>query len=264
MNAFLKGLAAVLVFMVMYASPVRAGGASDLWWNSSESGWGVNVVEQGGILFLTFFVYGQNEQPLWLVGPSTQVQSEGAGGRIYNGPLYQTSGPWLGGPFNPSAVVVSQVGTVTFTHITTTTANLAYTINGTSVNKSLTRQTWKTNTFLTGQYLGGIAVTRTGCASGAARYESLMPFTVSLSGSTMRISMQPSGGAACSASGTYVQSGSVGGFDGSIVSCANGASGSVSFSAIDANAVGITGRFLATYAGGCTEDGDFSGVFRAD
>lgn len=39
---------------------------TDLWWNSpdnSESGWGVNVVQQGDIVFATFFIYGADGTP---------------------------------------------------------------------------------------------------------------------------------------------------------------------------------------------------------
>ena len=32
----------------------------DLWWNPSESGWGVNVAHQGDILFATLFTYDEN------------------------------------------------------------------------------------------------------------------------------------------------------------------------------------------------------------
>jgi hypothetical protein len=38
---------------------------TDLWWNESESGWGVNVIQQQDTLFLTFFVYGPDNAPTW-------------------------------------------------------------------------------------------------------------------------------------------------------------------------------------------------------
>jgi len=139
MNAILKYAAAVVAGLVLNISPAWAVSASDLWWNQNESGWGVNVVQQGTILFLTFYVYDQNGNPLWLVAPSTQRQSVGADNSVtYSGPLYQTKGPWLGGPFNPSSVSATQVGTATFHQLTQTTATLDYSVNGTSVSKSLT------------------------------------------------------------------------------------------------------------------------------
>ena len=39
--------------------------ATDLWWNSAEPGWGVNVVQQNEILFLTFFLYNLSHSSAW-------------------------------------------------------------------------------------------------------------------------------------------------------------------------------------------------------
>src|SRR5205814_2240827 len=40
----------------------------DLWWAAGgvESGWGVNVTQQGETLFATWFTYGSDGAPLWL------------------------------------------------------------------------------------------------------------------------------------------------------------------------------------------------------
>ena len=263
MKAFQKLAVAVAAAVIAFVSPARAGSVSDLWWNPAESGWGVNVVRQGDTMFLTFFVYAQDGQPLWLVAPSTSFVSDSSAGTVYSGPLYKTSGPWLGGSFNPAAVNVTQVGTATISWQSVTAATLTYSYSGTSVTKSLVRQTWTANYFLPGKYLGGIVLDRTGCSS-PSRYESLAQFTVTMSGATMQVAMQPSGGGSWSGSGPVVQTGSIAGFSGTATSCASGASGTASFSAIEANSEGITGRIDATYPGGCRETGEFAGVFRAD
>ena len=42
-----------------------------LWWNApagSESGWGINLNHQGNTLFATWFTFGLDGKPLWLVG----------------------------------------------------------------------------------------------------------------------------------------------------------------------------------------------------
>lgn len=36
---------------------------TDMWWNSSKSGEGVNVILQSGTAFATFFVYDQTMTP---------------------------------------------------------------------------------------------------------------------------------------------------------------------------------------------------------
>jgi hypothetical protein len=38
---------------------------TDQWWNPAESGWGVNVVLQNNVAFLTFFVYDTAQNPVW-------------------------------------------------------------------------------------------------------------------------------------------------------------------------------------------------------
>ena len=42
---------------------------SDLWWNRSESGWGVNIAHQGDTIFMTLFVYGADHRVRWYVAP---------------------------------------------------------------------------------------------------------------------------------------------------------------------------------------------------
>lgn len=72
---------------------------------------------------------------------------------MYSGPLHLTGGSWLGAPWNASAVNYRQVGNVTFTLTSVTTASLTYTVDGVSVSKQLTRLTWRNND-LAGAYLG--------------------------------------------------------------------------------------------------------------
>ncbi len=41
-----------------------------LWWNSpagSESGWGINLTHQGDVLFASWFTYGADGNPLWII-----------------------------------------------------------------------------------------------------------------------------------------------------------------------------------------------------
>src|SRR4029079_13961119 len=44
----------------------------DLWWRAggSESGWGVNVIHQGSVLFATLFTYDTDGSPMWIEGSS--------------------------------------------------------------------------------------------------------------------------------------------------------------------------------------------------
>jgi hypothetical protein len=82
--------------------------ASDLWWIPTESGWGIQLVQQETTIFATMFVYGPNKQPTWYVGllsrdtPTTFT---------WTGTLYATTGPWFGTvPFDPATTTAVPVG----------------------------------------------------------------------------------------------------------------------------------------------------------
>jgi len=117
----------------------RAGNYQDLWWRSpasSESGWGINFTHQGDIIFATWFTYGFDGKPLWL-----GVVANRASSGVYAGDLFTTTGPALNAvPFNPDAVKVTTVGTATFTVVDGNNVTFAYTVNGVSQSKPITRQ----------------------------------------------------------------------------------------------------------------------------
>ena len=115
----------------------------DLWWAAPggvESGWGVNFTHQGDIIFATWFTYDLDGSPLWL---SATVAKAGTG--IYTGPLYRTTGPAFSAvPFLPSNIGVTAVGTLTLTFANGNAATFAYTVNGVTQSKPITRQVFRT------------------------------------------------------------------------------------------------------------------------
>ena len=81
---------------------------TDLWWNASESGWGLDIVQHpSDNLFMTLFVYGANGQPAWYVVPGGTWD-----GPNFNGVVYRTTGPVVGDTFDPGAVARTPVGSV--------------------------------------------------------------------------------------------------------------------------------------------------------
>ena len=133
----------------VFASPVPTctfGGEpsstnfQDLWWKApagSESGWGLNIAHQGDVLFATWFTYGANGQPLWLVASEMRKTAEG----VYGGALYRTSGPFYGAqPWDPASVTVTPVGNATLTFGGNNAATFAYTVEGVAGSKAITRQ----------------------------------------------------------------------------------------------------------------------------
>jgi YVTN family beta-propeller protein len=117
-------------------APVNAQG---LWWASppgSESGWGVNLTQQGDVLFGTWFTYDDAGNGMWLV-MSNGVR---AGTNSFSGPLYRTTGPAFNAPFDPAKVSRTQVGTATFTFSDANNGVMSAIVNGASVTKQIARQ----------------------------------------------------------------------------------------------------------------------------
>jgi hypothetical protein len=111
----------------------------DLWWKSpagSEAGWGINFTHQGDTIFATWFTYDASGKPRWLA-----VSANRTAPGVYSGDLFTTTGPPLSAvPFNPGAVVETTVGTATLTFADGNSATFAYSVNGVSQTKPITRQ----------------------------------------------------------------------------------------------------------------------------
>ena len=110
----------------------------DLWWNASESGWGINITHQGDILFATLFTYDTGGHDLWLVMSAGVKQADGS----YLGDLYKTTGPVFNAqPFTPiGAANLTTVGTMRLTFSNGENGTLVYSVNGNTVTKAITRQ----------------------------------------------------------------------------------------------------------------------------
>lgn len=254
----------LLIAFLLFCAPVRATtfatDASDLWYNPGESGWGVNVIQQGDTLFATMFVYGNNSAPVWYVASSAAFTGTQGASFVYAGPLYQTSGPWLGGTFNPNAVTVRQVGLITFRFDTITQGQVSYTVDGVSITKTITRQTWKANS-LTASYVGAFVGTYSGACPFPTGYaEEPAVLTVNHSGATLSMGVVFTAGGSCTHSGTYQQAGRMGAYVG-VVNC-GGLTGTVSAFEIQANISGFTGRGQASFGGSCNWSGRFGGLRR--
>lgn len=105
-----------------------------LWWNPSESGWGINLSHQGNIVFATLYTYDTNGQPLWLFMSNGDKQADGS----FQGALYRAVGP----PFNASpwgSYTATQVGTMRLAFSSPDAGVLTYSVNGANVVKNITR-----------------------------------------------------------------------------------------------------------------------------
>jgi len=182
--------AALLAFLALLpaASFASIYDVTGLWYNPNESGWGMNVIQQNGTLFITLFVYGADGKPTWYVASDTKVVA-GTSSK-YTGALYATSGPYFGGAFNPSAVGVRQVGTITFDG-SCASCNiysnmlLTYTVDGVTVNKTVQQQTWAAVSIPASGYGAMHRVSTTTCPGGPGSTPVFMTYTGS--GNTITI-----------------------------------------------------------------------------
>lgn len=113
-----------------------------LWWKgASESGWGVNLTQQGDVLFATWFTYDDQGQGMWLV----MSRGERVGDNSYAGTLYRTRGPAFSSvPFESTKVAASAVGAASFSFTDASNGIFRYTVNGISGTKAITRQVFAT------------------------------------------------------------------------------------------------------------------------
>jgi chitodextrinase len=109
----------------------------DMWWGgTSQDGWGLVLAQQYHDFFGAWYTYDATGQTMWYVMPTGVWTSS----NTYSGALFRTrGGPVLGTAFNTSAVVPTQVGTLTVTFTDANTATMTYTVDGVTQSKPITR-----------------------------------------------------------------------------------------------------------------------------
>jgi hypothetical protein len=147
------GSQGTVAFTVTPVMPNRPNfNVTGLWWTPSESGWGVNIVENAaGALFATWFAYGPDGSPVWYHMPAGEWDTAPGSSLGFTGPVYRTTGPFLDGcvepppqacryvPFDPSRVTRMPVGTATFSFSTTAygIGSFALTVDGKRILRTI-------------------------------------------------------------------------------------------------------------------------------
>lgn len=110
---------------------------SDMWWNSSESGWGLSFIQHAsGQAFAVWFTYREDQSPQWFAIPGG-VWTRPA---TFSGVIHRTTGPAWNLRFDPSAVASTPVGTAMFEFVDSTSGSFTYSIGDESGRKHITRQ----------------------------------------------------------------------------------------------------------------------------
>ena len=108
---------------------------TDLWFNPAETGWGLNLVQQGETVFGTYFTYDAQGKGEWLVMPDAR-RSGGAG---YSGTLARAHGPAFDAAWDPSKVSVTPVGSATVSFQSPTLGDFQQILDGERSVKGLVR-----------------------------------------------------------------------------------------------------------------------------
>jgi len=132
----MRALMCALLFWVL---PASAANYTDIWWNKTESGWGMTLAHQNNKIFGVWYVYGSDSKPLWVVMPDGAFSN---GNRTFTGALYTTTGPGINNVvFDAAAVKATAVGKARIDFSADGSgATVVYDVNGITSTKQVTRQ----------------------------------------------------------------------------------------------------------------------------
>lgn len=122
-----------------FTSGSRAGASnySDLWWNPTESGWGLSIQHQGNLVFLAWYTYASDQQPQWLTSV-LQRQADGSFRGRLNRPASGT--PYTTVPNgNVTTFPVPEVGDVSLSFSNGESGTLGYSVDGVVQTKAIQR-----------------------------------------------------------------------------------------------------------------------------
>lgn len=239
-------LLAILCFAFLASAPAKASNVTDHWFSPAESGWGVSVTQQEEIAFIVFFVYGPDGKPIWLHGVGTRYGYDMERNPGFAGPLYRTTGPWFGGPFDPGAVQVAQVGTVTFEANGSDSAAIEYTVDGVKTTKSVQRLTFREQDW-SGLYFGAVRAGHHSCTAGfsPAFVYDFGFVDIDHRGGAFLLTMRGAK-ASCDFTGNYTQHGRIGEVQGTYA-CEGGPDGSFRLKGLETTERTFGGRIETTH-----------------
>jgi hypothetical protein len=230
---------------------------TDIWWNPAEPGWGLQMVNTGTFVFATGYIYGVNGEPLWVTGELSRIAADLV---TFTGPLYITTGPYFGGPFNPNAVNSRRVGTMTFVLNTVSVGQLTYTVDGVPVSKTVQRQPLTLDNY-NGSYVAVVTQTAEGCSNPANNGTSTSAGTVRITqnGSSMVV-VTNLDGITCTSIGSFAQLGRMGRLQGTY-SCTTGEVGNAVVFEMNNVPYMFTARLQSQSTNvGCSNSGEVAGL----
>jgi len=124
-------------------APQSPSALSGLWWNPSESGWGIHFTQRRNILFAAWYTYDASGNPKWYVASNCTMPQAASTGTC-TGTLYEVNGPvFFGTSFNPSLVNVSTAGSLSVNFTDVNNATMTYTAGTQTRTVTITRQVFR-------------------------------------------------------------------------------------------------------------------------
>jgi hypothetical protein len=108
-----------------------------MWWNPSESGWGMSIVQHGDTLFNVIFAYDAQGNPTWFVMPGGTWN---AAHNAFTGSVYRPHGSAFTAYDARQFTAGQPVGTATISFGDANFASMQYTIEGQAGMKLIERQ----------------------------------------------------------------------------------------------------------------------------
>jgi hypothetical protein len=119
-----------------------------LWWNPSESGWGLSIAHQGDVLFAVWYTYDHDGEPTWFFMDNARLVNDDMGdmmgmmdmsmmGMVKNAPIY--TGALYRASKTGARLNVTEVGMGTIIFKDRTHAAFGYTVGDVSQSKNITR-----------------------------------------------------------------------------------------------------------------------------
>ena len=109
----------------------------DMWWGGqSQNGWGISINQRSNELFAAWFTYGEDRRPTWFIITGSTWSGNTLAATIFR----VTSSPWLGVPYDATAMQSSNVGQGTLSFNDASNATFGYVASGASGSKQITRQ----------------------------------------------------------------------------------------------------------------------------
>jgi hypothetical protein len=269
MSAFRHAACVLFAASSLLTSPVYATAfstdQSDLYYIVSESGWGMQLVQRGSVIFATLFVYGPTGQPVWYTATMDYTSN-----LTWTGQLVLTTGTYFGSAWNPGALTVTFVGTMTWSAQSVNSGVLTYVVNGVTVVKNVVRQALVLDNF-SGNFIGGLHQDVTGCANASqdGTGEFGAGFIISENGTAfllqaglVPLTMPSAPTTNCAYTGTLTQFGQMGAVPGASFTCSDGSAGTISLTELQITAYALSGSFTATYSNPamCQTSGWFGGA----